>query len=322
MIFLRDLDMIQEQGLLIESDMFKKLFPDYDDTKRISEEEIPDYGTLHKLLFFHNCDDDYIIKEKIKPDYWIRWKLLEIQNSHLVKMSHDMRKRKKEELYPFYANYDFIDLDHCEMVEYYDSEMSLDCLIEFRMIPSFIRELSQKVYTLESMKSYVNDMIGYKDWERDEWSIFYNIETYDEEFHSILKHNSKDGKPLSWPLFNTAEGQQYIAKKMKEFRKPKIISKARELYNKSDNELEPIKYQLHYLKEEPLFKELSEDKNEMPNYVKLLSERIAKFESEHQDVNYEIDYMWFNVIQEYEEKRSKELKKKLRLELDNMLINN
>ena len=319
MIFLRDLDMIQEQELLIESDMFKKLFPNYDDTKRISEEEIPDYGTLHKLLFFHNCDDDYIIKEKIKPDYWIRWKLLNIQNSHLIKMSHDLCKRKNEELYPFYANYDFIDLDHCEMMEYYNSETNSDFIIEFRMEPCFIDELLQKKYTFESIKSYVNDMIGYKDWERDEWSIFYNIETYDDEFHSILKHNSKDGNPLPWPLFNTAEGQQYIAKKMKEFRKPKIISKARELYDKSDVELEPMKYQLHYLKEEPLFKELSEDKNEVPNYVKLLSERIAKFESEHQDVNYEIDYIRFNVLQEYEEKRSKEIQKKWLLYQKKML---
>ncbi|MBQ2591878.1 MAG: hypothetical protein II567_01180 [Candidatus Riflebacteria bacterium] len=106
---------------------------------------------------------------------------------------------------------------------------------------------------------------------------------------------------------------------MKEFRKPKIISKARELYDKSDKELEPMKYQLHYLKEEPLFKELSEEKNEMPNYVKLLSERITKFESEHQDVNYEIDYIRFNVLQEYEEKRSKEIQKKWLLYQKKML---
>ena len=96
---------------------------------------------------------------------------------------------------------------------------------------------------------------------------------------------------------------------MKEFRKPKIISKAKELYDKSDKELEPMKYQLHYLKEEPLLKELSEEKNEMPNYVKLLSERITKFESEHQDVNYEIDYIRFNVLQEYEEKEVKKYKR-------------
>ena len=319
MFFLRDLDMVHELELLIKSDMFKKLFPDYDETKRIREEEIPDYDNLQNLFLFQYVDEDYVKKEKIKPDFWIRWKLLDFQDSHLVRISHDICKRKNEELYPFYANYDFIDLDHCEMMEYYHSEMNLDCLVEFRIIPSFIRKLSQKEYALESMKSYVNDMIGYKDWERDEWSIFYNIETYDEEFQNILKHNSKDGKPLPWPLFNTAEGQQYIAKKMKEFRIPKIISKARELYDKSDVELEPMKYQLHYLKEEPLFKELSEDKNEVPNYVKLLSERIAKFESEHQDVNYEIDYIRFNVIQEYEEKRSEEIQKKWSLYQKKML---
>ena len=307
MIFLRDLDMIHEKELLIESERFRSLYPDYAKMKHVKEADIPpDYISLRRLIRDKLYVSDDYTRENVNADFYIRWELLKIQDKKIMDIYDDIEEKKNEEIYPYYADYNYIDFIKSDMWKYLTRTIGHFPRFMGPMRPPYVHVLERKLLLVPNrLKEYVNEIIGYDKYELE---ILDDIIANDENFHNIQRHNSNDGQILPWPLYNTAEGQQYLAKKMKEIRTPKIISKAKELYDKSDDELEPIKYQLHYLKEEPLFKKLCENKTQSPNYVELLSERIEKYEKEHKEEDYNIDRILRLFFEERHKKQRKSCK--------------
>ena len=121
MIYYRDQDMLKEEEKLYNSEKFKSIYPDYDPSKKdkdVDEKDITDYRSLTLELGYPLYDNEYI-RNRIKPDFWIRGNLFLLQEKQIEKVYQCILEFTDEELYSYCANYDFIDLTRTEAINDY-----------------------------------------------------------------------------------------------------------------------------------------------------------------------------------------------------------
>lgn len=210
------------------------------------------YADLNKFCSCHSILEEFVI--------YICEKLLKLND---------------KDLYKLYASNELIDLLHCDKFKELftrgrrEDHNSPCAFIRMRPCPLNKRPehiLNNKIKEFASIKSKVDQLLGYNE---------------EEILNELLNSKEFMEKYPLWPEqladreLYVEDGLQYLINKLKQIRKPKIITKANELIKLSNEELIKLENELNHLMQEQICLDICDDASIIPNNVKLLQELIT-----------------------------------------------